>query len=693
MSTLTTLGLTAFSGDAATNVTALVKQILRFVLVNLGRVARLVVIVAVGVVTLTATIAVSAPKVAELSAAHRFERDSISLPELSERSYVYDRAGELMATFLADENRIRVDIERIPRSVIDSVLTAEDSAFFAHQGVNARSIGRAFTANIESGGVAQGGSTITQQVVKDIVGDKDQDFARKVREAVLAVKLEETYTKNEILEHYLNTIYFGSGAYGVQAAAETYFGKDVSQLSWAEGAMLAGIIRCPSGCNPFRSRGRAFSRRNTVIDALVQTGRVTRREGDIAKFTRLPAEPTRPRTPDDYFVQEVQQQLLADERLGATPTARYNRLFGGGLRVYTTFDPGLYLQAQAARNGNLPDSDGDGTFALENDPLTGLSRFGTAAMAGVEPRTGAVRYLLGGPGYDRYPFDLSQQQNRLIGSTFKTFVLTAAILNGASPDDTVDGRGPCGDVPGYPDDDPPTNFGGSGGSFNTLLYQTQKSSNCAFLRLNQIVGPEKVADVAKRMGVTSTLHPENTSMALGTDPISPLDMAAAYSVLANDGLRNPIYFIDRVEDADGSVVFAHQASPERVLPVNVARLVTSVLEANVESGTGTRARLASGQPSAGKTGTTNNAYDVWFVGYTPQLATSVWIGATGANVRLRFGGGGDAQGGRAPAQIWGAFMAAALDGEPIERFAEPEPVEGLGRLCFETERRRCPRSR
>jgi penicillin-binding protein 1A len=665
-------------------------KVLKVVLTNIGRLIRLALIVGAGLVTLTTAIAVAAPRIAEIAGSHRFERAGISLETLSERSYVYDRNGALLATFVAEENRVQVGLEDVPRTVVDSVLAAEDSAFYSHQGVNARSIGRALTANIESGGVAQGGSTITQQVVKNTIDEDDQDFARKVREAVLAVELEEDYTKDEILEHYVNTVYFGAGAYGVQAAAETYFRKDVGELSWAEGAMLASIIRCPGSCDPFKSRSRASNRRNTVLDALVITGRLGRTEADLNKLVPLPTEAFEPRQPNDYFVEEVKQRLLDDERLGSTPTARYNRLYGGGLRVYTTFDQRQHLLAVQARNDNLPVSTGDGTFALPPDPLTGLTRFGTAAMAGVEPGTGAVRFLVGGPGFDRYQFDLSQQSNRQVGSTFKTFVLTAAILNGATPNDTVDGRGPCRGIPGYEkEEEPPGNFGGARGGTDTLTEQTLRSSNCSFLRLNQIVGPEKVAEVARSMGVTADLSPENGSMALGTDGISPLEMAAAYSVLANDGMRNPTYFIDRVEEADGDVVFAHRAEPERVLPTEVARQVTSVLEKNVERGTGTRAAIASGQPAAGKTGTTNNAYDVWFVGYTPQLATSVWIGATGGNVRLSFGGGGDLQGGRAPAQMWGAFMSAVTADQPIVEFTPPEPPARSQRLCFESGFRRC----
>jgi len=657
-------------------------------LVNLGRLVRLGGIVVLGVATLATTVVVVAPRVADIAKAHRFEMPPVTLEPLSERSYVYDRNGDLMATFVAEQNRVRVDIADVPRTVIDSVLAAEDSSFYSHHGVNARSIGRALTANIESGGVAQGGSTITQQVVKNSITGGDQDFARKIEEAVLAVELEERYTKDEILERYLNTIYLGSGTYGVQAAAEVYFDKDVGELNWSEAALLAGLIRCPNSCNPFVAPSRARSRRATVIDSLRATGRLDQFEADLAKFTGLPSEPHRPRQPDDYFVEAVKQQLLDDERLGDTPTARYSALYGGGLRVYTTFDPAMYLAALAARNETLP-GPGDGTFPLSPDPETGATRIGTAAMAGVDPSTGAVRFLVGGPGFDRWQFDLAQSDLRQTGSTFKTFVLTQAFIEGYSPNDTIDGSGPCRDVPGYPDDDPPGNYGGARLGTATLTSQTLRSSNCAFLRLNQIVGPERVADLAQRMGITSELNPDYASMALGAQGSSPLDMAAAYSVLANDGIRNPAYFIDRVEDTDGDVVFAHQAAPERVVPENVARLVTEVLEKNVQSGTGTNARLGA-QPAAGKTGTTNGPSDVWFVGYTPQLSLSVWVGGTSDNQALGNRDiGTSVTGGRIPALMWGTVMGYILDGAPVETFVEPEPVPGGEYLCMPTATRRC----
>ncbi|MBV9953258.1 MAG: hypothetical protein JO291_14990, partial [Acidimicrobiia bacterium] len=392
----------------------------------------------------------------------------------------------------------------------------------------------------------------------------------------------------------------------------------------------------------------------------------------------LPTVPNLPKAPDDYFVEEVKQQLLDDDRLGATPTARFNAVFGGGLRIYTTFDPVLQYTALLARRDSMeqvPGNRGDGTFGLSPNPLTGEDRWGTMAMAGVEPSTGAVRMLVGGPGFDQYKFDLATQGARQPGSSFKAFLLTEAMEQGYSPNDDIDGHGPCNDIPGYPVDKPPDNFGGSRGGVSTLTSQTLRSSNCAFLRLGQVLGMGKVFDLAHRMGITTPLA-DYPSAAIGGlhDGVHPLDMAAAYSVLANDGVRNPPYFVDRVTDSQGRILFEHNAAPQRVVSSESARLVTDVLVDNVRSGTGTRARLTSGQEAAGKTGTTNGASDVWFVGYTPQLAVSVWMGSPQGQVEMSFGGG--ATGGRYPAYTWGLLMNSWMKQFPITPFPAPEPRYG-----------------
>jgi penicillin-binding protein 1A len=640
------------------------------------RAVRLFVVLATSVAVLTASALVVAPRVAKLVGAHVSDHATISLEPLSERSYVYDRFGGLLGTLVNEQNRVQVRLDQISEPMVETVIAIEDEHFYAHNGVNVRSIVRAFSANLEQGGVQQGGSTITQQLVKNSIVGTDQNLSRKMREAVLAVELEKEMSKQEILERYLNTIYFGNGAYGVQAAAELYFSTNAADLDWSQSALLTALIRNPNPYDPFSHPEVANERRALVLDVLVRQKLVSRPAADLLADVPLPIAPNIPKPPNDYFVEQVKQQLLDDERLGATPTARYNAVFGGGLRIYTTFDPYLQYQALQARQDSLelvPGNRGDGTFDLGSDSAGALV-FGTLAMAGVEPSTGAVRMLVGGPGFDRYQFDLAVQGLRQPGSSFKTFVLTEAMEQGYSPNDYIDGHGPCDDIPGYPIDDPPENYGGSRGGTSSLTSQTLRSSNCAYLRMGQVVGMDKVVDLAHRMGVSSPLDAVPAA-AIGTEEVHPLDMAAAYSVLANDGLRNPAYFIDRVTDVKGRILFEHRAAPERIVSPESARLVTEVLIDNVRSGTGTRARLDNGQPAAGKTGTTQGAHDVWFVGYTPQLSVSVWMGASQGQVPLTFGGG-DATGGRYPADTWGRLMNSWTEQFPITEFPEPEYRSG-----------------
>jgi penicillin-binding protein 1A len=651
---------------------------------TLLRLARLFMILGLTVAILTAATVIVMPHVADLGGAHVSEPQQVNLDPLFERSYVYDRYGNRIHTFAAEENRVLVALAEVPETVVQPILAVEDDQFYEHNGVNLRAVARALSANLEEGEVAQGGSTITQQLVKNSLTGDEQTLSRKVREAVLAVELEKQLSKDEILERYLNTVYFGNGAYGVQAASELYFAKDVGELNWAEGALLAALIRAPSDYDPFKYPKVALERRDLVFRRLVETNRADEAVIDYVTGVPLPVAPQRLRPVNDYFVEAVKQQLLSDRRLGRTYPARRNALYGGGLRIYTTYDPIAQALAVQARDQTMPNSNGDGTFPVSPATTTGRPQFGTAAVASVEPSTGAVRVLVGGPGYDKFKYNIAlQDPGRQPGSSFKTFVLVAAMEAGYSPEDLVNGRGPCGDVPGNWGDVVPNNFEGSSGGVNSITSQTLRSSNCAFLRLGQVVGLDRVVDVARRMGITTPLDPSRTSLPIGTAEVRPLDMAAAYAVLANDGMRNPPYFVDRVEDRDGNVLFQHQVSAERVLSPDVARLATQVLIENVEEGTGTRAQLNNGQDAAGKTGTTNDAKDVWFVGYTPNLSTAVWMGAAVEPVPLGFGA---ATGGRYPAATWGAYMNSLVgDQEPVE-FEEAPDRDGGEYLRMPNER-------
>jgi penicillin-binding protein 1A len=606
----------------------------------------------------------------------------ITLRPLAQRSYMYAADGSILAVLREEENRQSVPLATIPQHVISAVLAVEDAGFWVHEGFDVRGMLRAFRANVEQGGISQGGSTITQQLIKlDVLGN-EQTLDRKFEEIVLASRLEKMMSKEEILDRYVNTVYFGNHAYGIQAAAETYFGVNARDLNPGQGALLAGLIRNPVSYNPVRYPERAAERLDVALERLVDVGSLTEAEAAVWKqATPIPTAVHNllPRA-NDYFASLVEQQLLADKRLGSTPEERFNAVYFGGLKVYTTYSPQAQAQAQAARDRNLPLV--NGVFAAGTDPA-GKARYGSAAVVSVDPRTGAVPYMVAGPGFQNYKYNLVTQNKRQTGSSFKTFVLATAMERGYSPEDQIDGTGPClfKNPTGTPDPYPAENFGGSTRGPGTLTTQTLGSVNCAYVRLGLIVGLNNVVNMAQRLGVRSAaadgLAP-NESLPLGSAGVTPLDMASAYATLANDGVYNPPYFIEKVEDRHGRVIFQYEPAPKPVISPKTARLVTEILRQNVTSGTGTAAALGTGQPAAGKTGTHTGSYDAWFVGYTPQLATAVWVGGLGAQFTIRLGGTG-ITGGSYPARIWGDFMRAWHTGRPIQQFAPAQPVPG-GRM-------------
>jgi penicillin-binding protein 1A len=618
------------------------------------------------------------PAFEELGDAGSSDEAMIDLGPLDQRSYVYASDGSLLTTLQAEIDRQPVPLSEIPQHTIDAVLAVEDADFYSHDGVNLRATLRALIRNVDEGETVQGGSTITQQVVKEELVGNEQSLDRKAREAVLARRLEELMTKDEILERYLNTVYLGNGAYGVQAGAETYFDKGVSELNIGESAFLAGLIANPTRFDPVRNPEAALERRNLALQRLVSVGLIT---ADVASYMGTAPLPSKinqfnPEA-EDYFVEEVKQALFDDPRLGATREERQNRVFRGGLRIHTTLDPKAQLLATSSRNEVLAEVAPDGTptalVPLAPDRVSGAPRNATGAVVSVEPGTGAVRAMVGGAGFESDKFNVTTQGLRSGGSTFKIFVLMALLENGYLPTDSVNGGGPCTfrDIPGmFPDPYRVENFGNSGGGGGTITSQTLRSSNCAYVRLGQIVGIENVIEQARKMGITTPLE-DAVSMPLGTKEVHPIDMAAAVASIAAEGMYNAPYYIDRVEGPDGRVILAHEPDPRRAASVQSARLATQVLEKNVISGTGTRARIP-GQHAAGKTGTAQNASDGWFVGSTPYLATAVWIGSTTDNESVEIRGTG-ITGGSYPAEIWGRYMRAWHEGLEEREYAAPEP--------------------
>ncbi|MEO7428199.1 MAG: transglycosylase domain-containing protein [Acidimicrobiales bacterium] len=623
------------------------------------------------------------PAAWRLQSAASSAKGVIDLGPLDQGSFVYAADGSLLATLRADVVRQPVKLSEVPDHLVDAVLAVEDADFFRHSGVNLRATLRALVANVDSGSTVQGGSTITQQVIKNAIVGSEQTIGRKAREAVLARRLEETMTKGEILERYLNTVYFGNGAYGVQAASRTYFGIPVGQLDVGQSAFLAGMIANPSAFDPIRRPAASLERRDLALRRMGSFGSLTPAEVTYLQHTAIPSEISQVQPqPNSYFVEEVKQQLLDDDRLGTTPDERYNAVFRGGLKIHTTLDPKAQTLATKARDDVLAEVAPPGTppaiVPIAPNPETGAPRVATGAVVSVEPSSGAIRAMVGGAGFQDNKFNVTTQGLRSGGSTFKVFVLMALLENGYVPSDSVSGSGPCSftGVPGLnPDPYKVENFGNSKGGRGTIVQQTLRSSNCAFVRLGQIVGTTKVAEQARKMGITTPLVPV-VSMPLGTQEVFPLDMAGAVASIANDGVFNPPYYIDRVEDRTGHKLIEHTDNPRRAESPSSARLAADILEKNVQGGTGTKARIP-GQHAAGKTGTAQNSGNGWFVGFTPYLSTAVWIGSTADNFEVKIRGTG-ITGGSYPAEIWGRYMRAWHAGLKAKDFKDP-PSTRAGR--------------
>ena len=674
---------------------------------TLWQLLRLSVIVVIGVATLVGTMIGMKSVAGEFSQGATSSAAPVRLPPLGGVSYLYDRYGNVQQSF---NRKIQtpVTLAKMSTPVVESVLAVEDSDFYRRGPVDARSILRALQANVSQGGIEQGGSTITQQVVKKaLVGDK-RNLTRKLHEARVATTLEKQFTKDEILAYYLNMVYFANNTYGVQAAAQTYWGIDADKLDWAQGALLAALIRNPNGYDPIRHPEEARRQRRIALERLVATGRIDKATAAKANREPLPNKVTRKVPPLDYFVEQVRRELLNADgsfdgdplgtALGRTPAQRAAKLYGGGLRIYTTYDPLMQQQAVQARQSTVPGIQPDGRIPRTGPD--GKTRYATETITSVVPSTGAVRVLLGGPGFTKKSqVDYATRNSTNPGSTFKGFVLAALFDRGFVPNDIVDGTSPCvlrPDDPNYIDPTVPTadvpphsyhNYNGEGGSVGTILTQTLESSNCGFARLGQIVGLRNVIDKAKAMGLSNevwnaydplgkhpnTLDPYSVQLAYGGGiGVSALEMAGAYATFANDGVFNRPYFVDRIEDAQGNVIWTHELQPTRVMSAQAARLVNQVLQANIEGGTGTGARLAGGRPAAGKTGTSDGPNDLWFDGYTPQLSTAVWIGSTGDPFVVYPG----SSGGVYAAPSWRVFMDSVLANQPAVPFVAPAPTRG-----------------
>ncbi len=577
-------------------------------------------------------------------------------PSLPRTTYVYDRNGNLLTTFHGAENRTPVPLKEIPRSMRRAVIAAEDENFYHEQGVSIPAILRAAWVNIVNHEVLQGGSTITQQYVKDVFTGDQRTLARKVKEAILAQKLSRQYSKNQILARYLNEVYFGHGAYGVQAAAEAYFRKRSSQLNVLQSATLAGVIAAPALFDPIAAPEKAMDRRNWVLGRMADLGFITPEQAATLQARPVNTSTEAPaRVPAQYFLDFVKKTL--EKRLGTAET------FGGGLRVDTTLD--LHLQREARRAVDLH-------LSTPGDP--------SAALVAIDPRTGEVLAMVGGRSHDDVKFNLATQAHRQTGSSFKVFTLATAVSQGISLLSTW--NGPPGlviDDPRCFSTDPETgvygpwdvhNFADESAGTMTLLSATANSVNTIFSQVVLDVGPDNIVTMAHRMGIRSTLQPV-CSITLGTQAVTPLEMTDAYSTLASRGVRHWPEPIRQVLSPAGEVIMQPNGDPKRVLTQTQADLVTYALEGVVEHGTGTAANID--RPVAGKTGTAENFQDAWFCGFVPQLATCVWVGYPKGEIPLlNVEGFPDVFGGSIPALIWHDFMQGALAKVPPQDFPTPD---------------------
>ncbi len=619
----------------------------------------------------------------------------LEFPTISRLSEVYT-ADRVLLGKLTERNSQPATLDEVPEMVIDALLAAEDAGFYEHEGIDFKAIFRAALENIRGDGGLQGGSTITQQVVKQNFLSSEQTIERKICEAVVAAELERRYTKDQILEFYMNSVFYGQNAYGIKAAAQEYFGKDLDELTIAEAATIVTPIRSPNRYDIRDEPVNVVRARNDVITQMEVNGFITTEEAVAARAELLrPVAHTEFEELAPQVIIAAREEVLRDPRygLGTTYSERKRSLFGcpasdteceggGGLKIYVTVNYELQQEANRVLRAWFRDPSGP-----------------TGAVAMVDNHTGAIKVMASGLDFGediaagQRPYDLAGEGRRQAGSAFKPFALAAALENGSQfglPitlgsywDYTSPQRIDCGSPCGEDGSNIWTvyNAGGSNaGGIRTLEEATYFSTNTVYAQVSFAVGPEKIVDVAHRMGIESPLNPV-LSISLGTQSVSPLEMAAAYSTIANYGERVEPYLIERIEDNDGNIIYSHEVARERILDEALAAAMVNTMKKVVSQGTATRANID--RPQAGKTGTAQNFRDVWFMGFIPQYTTSVWVGYADAQIEMvDFDVFNDltgkeqhfsrAFGGTLAAPIWKEFMLFVTEDLPVEDFA-PEP--------------------
>ena len=585
--------------------------------------------------------------------------DKLEIFQPGEPGILYSDRDEPFAS-LSPEFRIFVPLSQVPKLVREAILDTEDAQFYTHGAISLKGMARAAIRNLTSAKVRKGGSTITQQLAKSLFLSSERTLTRKLKEIQLAQQIESLYSKDKILEMYLNTIYFGGGAHGIEAAARTYFGKSVGQLTLDEAAILGGLPKAPSLYSPFNDLKRAKERRDYVLTRMEKEAHVTAAQVKAAKRMPVVLAPLfKDRGVAPFFVDYVRREL--EPKYGPAMLAK------GGLHIYTTLD--LEMQRAATdvmRRGLVEIEKGQvtkrKTAESEQSPLQG-------ALVALDPKTGQILGMVGGRDYARSSFNRAIQARRQPGSAFKPLVYAAAFEQGFTPASVTDDDPVSYTIPqnGRTVEWKPENFDHQFRGPVTLRRALEESINVATVRLIEAVGIEPVISLAHRMGITSDLRREY-ALALGVSEVSLLELTSAYGVLANEGIRVPPTGVRRVTTSTGSILETHEVTGERVVPDGVAFLVTKILEGAVERGTAKRARVP-GRIVSVKTGTSQDAADLWLLGYTPRLVTGLWVGYDQPHSL-----GSQESAGRLVAPIWADFMRQALTQVPPETVPIPEGV-------------------
>lgn len=578
--------------------------------------------------------------------------DKLSVPQPVEASRIYTLDNQLMGNVYAEKgNRILLPYDQIPDNLKKALISIEDRDFYQHRGVDIRGITRAAKANFEGGKIEQGGSTITQQLIRKLYLEKESDtldkFMRKIKEIIIALRLETRYSKDEILTFYLNEMFFGSNSYGVEAASQNYFGKSAKDLTLAECAMIAGIPQAPSVLNPYASLEKATTRRNLVLKAMLQENYIDQQKYDEAIKEEVVLTGSKSGGYKDlkypYYATYVLEQ--AKELVGQ------RNLFFGGLRIYTTLD----TEAQIVAEKKIVEYVTSDKFKKAN--------ISQGAFVLLDIKTGAIKAMVGGVDFDKNEFNRAWQSERQPGSAFKPFVYIAALDQGYSPGSLVI-------------DQPEEFFDESGRKYKpqnydhkylgimTMKQALEKSRNVIAIKTCKLVKPSEVVWWAKNLGIVNGQMDEVISVGLGSCNVRMLEITNAYATIANDGVYNKPFAIRLITDSNGKVIYQSKQSSYRAAPKNLARLMTYMLRGVVTQGTGTAARID--RDCAGKTGTTSDYKDAWFIGYTPEYAAAVWVGNDDESKHMN-----RVTGGQYPAQIWHDIMQAVTVNLPEAKFDPP----------------------